>query len=112
MEPVWNSRGTVVLARSAGPGGSGGGRSPPKYIGAKRLNLGAKWRAGGGRGGGGGGGADPPKFRKTLGRVSDFLLAGLGHLRSWQVLVYLGSKFGRVSIFVGRFRSSEKVGRF
>ena len=41
-----------------------------------------------------------------------FLLAGLGHLRSWQVLVYLGSKFGRVSIFVGRFRSSEKVGRF
>ena len=59
-------------------------------------------------------GADgiPPEFRKTLGWVSDFLLAGLGHLRSWQVLVYLGSKFGRFSIFVGRFRNSEKVGRF
>ena len=61
---------------------------------------------------GGGGGGPPPNFGKRWGGFQIFLLAGLGHLRSWQVLVYLGSKFGRVSIFVGRFRNSEKVGRF
>ena len=59
-----------------------------------------------------GGGQTPPNFGKRWGGFQIFLLAGLGHLRSWQVLVYLGSKFGRVSIFVGRFRNSEKVGRF
>ena len=31
VEPLWNSRGTVVLARSAGPGGSGGAE-PPSLI--------------------------------------------------------------------------------
>ena len=60
-----------------------------------------------------GGGGGPPQISENVGAgFRFFLLAGLGHLRSWQVLVYLGSKFGRVSIFVGRFRNSEKVGRF
>ena len=59
-----------------------------------------------------GGGADPPKFRKMLGQVLDFLLAGLGNLRSWQVLGLFGFEIWQVFDFVGRFRKSEKVGRF
>ena len=56
------------------------------------------------------GGRTPPNFGKKLGQVLDFLLAGLGNLRSWQVLGFFRVlNLAGFRFFVGSFRKSEKL---
>ena len=58
------------------------------------------------------GGGGPPQISEKLGQVLDYLLAGLGNLRSWQVFGLFRFEIWPIFDFVGRFRKSEKVGRF